>query len=55
MKKQKWQVLVIDEAQNIKNSDTAQSKAIHSIPANCHNRYEWYTGGESLVGILEYH
>ena len=36
LKKQKWQVLVIDEAQNIKNSDTAQSKAIHSIPANCH-------------------
>lgn len=36
LKKQKWQVLVIDEAQNIKNSDTAQSKAIHSIPARCH-------------------
>ena len=36
LKKQKWQVLVIDEAQNIKNSDTAQSKAIRSIPANCH-------------------
>ena len=36
LKKQKWQVLVIDEAQNIKNSDTAQSKAIHSIPADCH-------------------
>ena len=36
LKKQKWQVLVIDEAQNIKNSDTAQSKAIHSIPANTH-------------------
>ena len=36
LKKQKWQVIVIDEAQNIKNSDTAQSKAIHSIPANCH-------------------
>lgn len=36
LKKLKWQVLVIDEAQNIKNSDTAQSKAIHSIPADCH-------------------
>ena len=36
LKKQKWQVLVIDEAQNIKNSDTAQSRAIHSIPADCH-------------------
>lgn len=36
LKKQKWQVLVIDEAQNIKNSDTAQSKAIHSILADCH-------------------
>ena len=36
LKKQKWQVIVIDEAQNIKNSDTAQSKAIHSIPADCH-------------------
>ena len=36
LKKQKWQVLVIDEAQNIKNSDSAQSKAIRSIPANCH-------------------
>ena len=36
LKKQKWQVLVIDEAQNIKNSDAAQSKAIRSIPANCY-------------------
>lgn len=34
LKKRKWQMLIIDEAQNIKNSDTAQSKAIHSIPAN---------------------
>ena len=33
LKKLKWQMLVIDEAQNIKNSDTSQSKAIHSIPA----------------------
>jgi len=33
LKKQKWQVMVIDEAQNIKNDDTAQSKAIKSIPA----------------------
>ena len=36
LKKRKWQVLVIDEAQNIKNSGTAQSKAIHSIPAEAH-------------------
>jgi uncharacterized Zn finger protein/superfamily II DNA or RNA helicase len=34
LKKQKWQVMVIDEAQNIKNYDTAQSKAVKSIPAN---------------------
>lgn len=34
LKKQKWQIMVIDEAQNIKNHDTAQSKAIKSIPAN---------------------
>jgi len=34
LKKHKWQVMIIDEAQNIKNQDTAQSKAIKSIPAN---------------------
>ena len=34
LKKQKWQVMVIDEAQNIKNQDTAQSKAVKSIPAD---------------------
>ncbi|MCE5330808.1 MAG: DEAD/DEAH box helicase, partial [Bacteroidales bacterium] len=34
LKKHKWLVMVIDEAQNIKNHDTAQSKAIKSIPAN---------------------
>jgi uncharacterized Zn finger protein len=34
LKKHKWLVMVIDEAQNIKNQDTAQSKAIKSIPAN---------------------
>lgn len=33
LKKQKWQVMVIDEAQNIKNYETAQSKAVKSIPA----------------------
>ncbi len=33
-KKLKWQLLVIDEAQNIKNSSTAQSKALKSIAAN---------------------
>ncbi|GAB6011446.1 SNF2-related protein [Viscerimonas tarda] len=36
LKKQKWQVMIIDEAQNIKNHDTAQSKAVKSIPANIH-------------------
>ncbi len=34
LKKLKWQVMIIDEAQNIKNNDTAQAKAIKSIPAN---------------------
>ncbi|GHT77821.1 helicase [Bacteroidia bacterium] len=34
LKKQKWQTMIIDEAQNIKNHDTAQSKAVKSIPAN---------------------
>ncbi|NDP19927.1 MAG: DEAD/DEAH box helicase [Paludibacter sp.] len=34
LKKHKWQVMIIDEAQNIKNHDTAQAKAIKSIPAN---------------------
>jgi SNF2 family DNA or RNA helicase len=34
LKKQKWQVMIIDEAQNIKNHDTAQAKAVKSIPAN---------------------
>ncbi|MDR1502678.1 MAG: DEAD/DEAH box helicase [Prevotella sp.] len=34
LKKRKWQAIVIDEAQNIKNHDTAQSKAIKSIGAN---------------------
>ncbi|MFT4222223.1 SNF2-related protein [Dysgonomonas sp.] len=34
LKRKNWQVIVIDEAQNIKNHDTAQSKAIKSIKAN---------------------
>ncbi|MBQ0080883.1 MAG: DEAD/DEAH box helicase [Alistipes sp.] len=33
IKKQKWQIVVIDEAQNIKNSTTQQSKALRSIPS----------------------
>ena len=33
LKKEKWQVMIIDEAQNIKNHDTAQSKAVKSIGA----------------------
>lgn len=36
LKKHKWELLVIDEAQNIKNTTTAQTKAINSIPANSH-------------------
>lgn len=34
LKKIPWQTVVIDEAQNIKNQDTAQAKAIKSIPAD---------------------
>jgi len=33
LKKLKWQVVVIDEAQNIKNPETTQAKAVKSIPA----------------------
>ena len=33
LKKKKWHVLVIDEAQNIKNYEAEQSKAVKSIPA----------------------
>jgi SNF2 family DNA or RNA helicase len=33
LKKRKWLTMIIDEAQNIKNYDTAQSKAVKSIPA----------------------
>ena len=36
LKKRKWALMFIDEAQNIKNSDTAQSKAVHAIPASAH-------------------
>lgn len=36
LKKQSWRVAIIDEAQNIKNADTAQSKAVRSIPADTH-------------------
>ena len=34
LKKLKWHVVTTDEAQNIKNPETAQSKAVKSIPAN---------------------
>jgi len=34
LKKQKWQIMVIDEAQNIKNQDAIQTKAVKSIPSN---------------------
>lgn len=33
IKKQKWHTLVIDEAQNVKNAETAQTKAVKKIPA----------------------
>ncbi|MDR3189521.1 MAG: DEAD/DEAH box helicase [Prevotellaceae bacterium] len=33
LKKKKWHAVVIDEAQNIKNYETVQSKAVKSIPA----------------------
>lgn len=36
LKKQPWRVAIIDEAQNIKNADTAQCKAVRSIPADTH-------------------
>ncbi len=36
MKKKKWGPMVIDEAQNIKNADTAQSKAVRAVPASLH-------------------
>lgn len=36
LKKQKWELLVIDEAQNIKNTTTTQTKAINSITASAH-------------------
>jgi uncharacterized Zn finger protein/superfamily II DNA or RNA helicase len=35
LKKRPWRLMVIDEAQNIKNHDTALAKAIKSIPADC--------------------
>jgi len=34
LKKQKWQLLTIDEAQNIKNVTTIQTKAVKAIKAN---------------------
>ncbi|MCL2282452.1 MAG: DEAD/DEAH box helicase [Fibromonadales bacterium] len=34
LKTHKWQILIVDEAQNIKNHETAQTKAVKSIPAN---------------------
>jgi SNF2 family DNA or RNA helicase len=33
LKKQKWFAVVTDEAQNIKNNETAQTKAVKSLPA----------------------
>lgn len=36
IKKIKWQIMIIDEAQNIKNLNTNQSKAVRSIPAHTH-------------------
>jgi len=36
LKKINWSVMFIDEAQNIKNHNTAQSKAVCTIPADVH-------------------
>ena len=36
LKKEKWAVAVIDEAQNIKNNTTAQSKAVKALKADTH-------------------
>ncbi|MCR4854279.1 MAG: DEAD/DEAH box helicase, partial [Prevotella sp.] len=36
LKKLSWLAVIIDEAQNIKNEGTAQSKAVRSIPAKVH-------------------
>ena len=36
LKKLPWFAVIIDEAQNIKNADTAQSKAVRSVPAKFH-------------------
>ena len=36
LKKLPWTLMFIDEAQNIKNQDTAQSKAVRGIPATTH-------------------
>ncbi|MDR0439614.1 MAG: DEAD/DEAH box helicase [Candidatus Accumulibacter sp.] len=36
LRKIPWRAVVIDEAQNIKNHDTAQAKAAKSIPADIH-------------------
>ena len=36
LKKLSWLAVIIDEAQNIKNAGTAQSKAVRSIPAKLH-------------------
>lgn len=36
LKKFNWTVMLIDEAQNIKNSETAQTRAVKSIPATVH-------------------
>lgn len=33
LKKLAWRVLIIDEAQNIKNPDTAQTRAVKAVPA----------------------
>lgn len=36
LKKMKWETIVIDEAQNIKNTSAAQTKAVCSLPAKTH-------------------
>ena len=48
LQKQKWLLLVIDEAQNIKNPGTAQTKAIKKNKGPCEDCDEWNAGRESI-------
>jgi SNF2 family DNA or RNA helicase len=48
-------VVVVDEAQNIKNPATAQTKAVKAIPPAAACGHERHAGGKPAVGILEHH